>query len=179
MSETTAEVELVDRDGKTIGVAGKLEAHVAPGLLHRAVSVILFDGDRILLQRRAPTLYHFASRWSNSCCTHPRPGETPIAAARRRLLEEMRIVADLIPAGILRYEARDPATGLIEREHDHVFTGAFRGTPQPDHRLVSDWRWLDISTLRRDLANRPEAHTPWLGRVLDLASSLDTRGDTA
>jgi isopentenyl-diphosphate Delta-isomerase len=171
VSETArAEVELVDEDGRTVGVAGKLEAHVAPGLLHRAVSVFLRDDDLILLQRRASTLYHFAGRWSNTCCTHPRPGESPIEAARRRLYEEMGLRADVKQAGILRYEARDPATGLVEREHDHVFIGYFRGPPRPDERIVSDWQWLDISTVRRDQSQRPDEYTPWLVPALDLVT---------
>lgn len=166
---STSEVELVDEYGKAVGVAGKLEAHVAPGLLHRAVSVFLRDDDFILLQRRAATLYHFAGRWSNTCCTHPRPGEDPSSAARRRLEEEMGVTADLKPAGILDYEALDPATGLVEREHDHVFTGFFKGTPRPDDRLVADWQWVDIVTLYRDLFQRSDEYTPWLGPALRVA----------
>lgn len=37
------QLELVDDAGQTIGVAGKLAAHQAPGRLHRAFSVFLFS----------------------------------------------------------------------------------------------------------------------------------------
>ena len=47
-------VELVDPAGFAIGTLAKLEAHLAPGRLHRAVSVFLLDqSGRLLVQRRA------------------------------------------------------------------------------------------------------------------------------
>ena len=82
-------VTLVDADDQTLGSSGKIEAHRA-GKLHRAFSILITnpDGD-FLLQRRASCKYHFAGRWSNACCGHPRPGEETLAAARRRLAEEL------------------------------------------------------------------------------------------
>ncbi|MET9933122.1 NUDIX domain-containing protein, partial [Streptomyces sp. NPDC006324] len=75
-------LELVDEDGRTIGTAEKLTAHQAPGQLHRAFSVFLFDETgRLLLQRRALGKYHSPGVWSNTCCGHPYPGEAPFAAA--------------------------------------------------------------------------------------------------
>ncbi|MGO4758862.1 isopentenyl-diphosphate Delta-isomerase, partial [Streptomyces sp. 2MCAF27] len=78
-------LELVDEDGRTIGTAEKLSAHLAPGRLHRAFSVFLFDDEgRLLLQRRALGKYHSPGVWSNTCCGHPYPGEPPFVAAARR-----------------------------------------------------------------------------------------------
>jgi isopentenyl-diphosphate delta-isomerase len=169
MTELSEQVELVSTDGAATGQASKLEAHVAPGVLHRAVSVLIFNSDgQTLLQRRAPSSYHFADRWSNTCCTHPRPGEDPVMAARRRLDEEMGIAIELSEVGTFRYRAEDPVSGLVENEYDHVFVGTFSGTPQPDSGVVSEWMWADIGTLRRRLAADPISHTPWLPMVLDL-----------
>ena len=103
-----------------------------PGLLHRAVSVVIFDGDnRTLLQRRAPGTYHFANRWSNTCCTHPRSGEDPLAAARRRLTEEMGMTLELTEVGIFLYRAEDPVSGLVKNEYDHVFVSTSPAPPGP------------------------------------------------
>lgn len=92
-SNGTAEaimLELVDENGTTIGTAEKLAAHQAPGQLHRAFSVFLFDEQgRLLLQRRALGKYHSPGVWSNTCCGHPYPGEAPFAAAARRTYEEL------------------------------------------------------------------------------------------
>src|SRR5947209_8683844 len=91
------EVILVDSGDNEIGVAEKLEAH-RRGDLHRAFSVMVWDTrGRLLLQRRHIGKYHSGGLWTNSCCGHPRPGETPIEAAVRRLDEEMRVICDLVP----------------------------------------------------------------------------------
>jgi isopentenyl-diphosphate Delta-isomerase len=173
MTENAVElVELVSDDGVTTGTFSKLGVHVAPGLLHRAVSVVIFDGrQRVLLQRRASGVYHFANRWSNTCCTHPRPDEDPVGAAQRRLFEEMGITVDLTEAGIIRYRADDPVSGLVENEYDHVFTGTFTGTPLPERRFVSDWQWVGIADLYDRLTSDPTSHTPWLPMVLDITTT--------
>src|SRR5690606_41372820 len=87
------QVVLVDDMDNPLGAAPKLEAHRA-GALHRAISVFLFNSEgEMLLQRRAAEKYHSPSLWSNACCSHPRPGEAPHAAALRRLPEEMGLEA--------------------------------------------------------------------------------------
>lgn len=173
---TTEQVEIVDGDGKTIGTASKHEAHLAPGQFHRAVSVVIMDdNERTLLQRRGPDVYHFANRWSNTCCTHPRPDEDPGVTAARRLHEEMGIVATLTEVGTLRYRASDPTTGMIEHEYDHIFVGSFAGAPKPNRQLVSDWAWTEITILRQRLAADPDPYTPWLAKVLDLAHPFADR----
>lgn len=42
-----------------------------------------------MLQRRALEKYHCPGLWTNTCCSHPKPDETSLAAATRRLQEEM------------------------------------------------------------------------------------------
>ncbi len=65
---------LVDLDDREIGRGEKMDVH-RRGLLHRAFSVFLFSGDRLLVQRRAAGKYHSAGLWANTCCSHPRPGQ--------------------------------------------------------------------------------------------------------
>lgn len=136
----------------------KLEAH-RRGELHRAVSVFVFDGDRLLLQKRADK-YHSSGLWSNSCCSHPLPGESPPDAASRRLFEEMGVRCDLEEAFQFTYRL-DVPPDLIEHEYDHVFLGEWSGKPRPDTSEVADWRWADIETLERELATDASSFTPW------------------
>lgn len=152
-------VVLVDeRDGE-IGSADKLRAH-AEGLLHRAFSVFLYNGrDELLLQRRARAKYHTGGLWSNTCCSHPRPGEDVGAAAVRRLEEEMGIRSALSPAFGFHYRAR--VGRLWEHEYDHVFVGHFEGEPRPDPAEVEEWRWWPIEDLRQALVQDPDTFTPW------------------
>jgi isopentenyl-diphosphate delta-isomerase len=118
-------VETVDEHGLATGVAEKLEAHREPGVLHRAFSLFAFDGTgRLLLQRRAAGKYHSPLMLTNSACGHPFPGEAPATAVARRAAEELGApVEDLTELGIVQYHVHDGATGLYEREYNHVFAG--------------------------------------------------------
>jgi isopentenyl-diphosphate delta-isomerase len=165
-------VVLVDADDHEIGTEAKLRAHET-GVLHRAVSVFVFDANRrLLMQRRADGKYHSAGRWSNTCCSHPRPGESPLAAAGRRLMEEMGIECELRPAFSFIYRA-DLGNGLIEHELDHVFVGTFGGAPRPNANEVQAWGWMALPSLIADCRERPEQYTAWLPLAL---AELEGRG---
>lgn len=165
MNDAEELVVLVDESGRDIGTAPKLEAHRS-GALHRAVSVFLFDArGRLLLQRRADGKYHSAGLWSNTCCSHPRPEETPLNAARRRLRDELGVDAELSEAFSFSYFA-SLGNGLVEHELDHIFTGQFDGTPQPDPAEVSAYRWVTLADLKREMSETPDRFTAWLALVL-------------
>lgn len=159
------QVVLVDQANQVIGQAEKLRAH-REGRLHRAFSVFVVDHDgALLLQRRALEKYHSGGRWSNTCCGHPRPGEDLLAAASRRLKEEMGFVCRLIPTFEFRYRAR-VGPGLLEHEHDTVFVGAYGGTPEPDAGEVVEWKRANLATIRDDLRRRPNRYTIWFRLLL-------------
>lgn len=165
-------VILVTDDDAPVGVRRKQDAHVA-GLLHRAFSVFVFDSsDRLLLQRRSLSKYHSGGLWSNTCCSHPRPGESTRAAAHRRLFEEMGFECPLRTAFSFVYRA-DVGDGLMEHEYDHVFTGRFDGEPAPDFDEVDDWRWIPVPALERELAETPGRFTFWFRVAFD---ELRSRG---
>jgi isopentenyl-diphosphate delta-isomerase len=159
-------VIVVNALDEELGCVEKLQAHRTP-VLHRAFSVfVLDDGGAMLLQRRAAGKYHSAGLWSNACCGHPRPGEAVMAAATRRLREEMGIECSLLPAGTVSYSI-DVGGGLREDEFNHVLAGVFNGEPRPDPAEVCEWRWLTPGALRAAWQDDPGAFTPWFGLVLD------------
>jgi isopentenyl-diphosphate delta-isomerase len=165
----TEQVVLLDERGAPVGAAGKLEAH-RRGLLHRAFSVFAFSpAGELLLQQRAYGKYHSGGLWSNTCCGHPRPGEVPADAARRRLHEEFGMACgELQPAGTLRY--RSAVGGLIENELDQLFVTRVEGTPTPDAAEIAAWRYVPPGELTRWLARRPADFTAWLApawRILE------------
>jgi isopentenyl-diphosphate delta-isomerase len=155
------DVVLVDAQDREVGRADKHEAH-RTGALHRAVSVFVFDGaGRLLVQQRAEAKYHSAGLWSNSACTHPRPGESTEDAARRCLEEEMGVRAvGLEQAFSFVYRAA-VTPGLIEHELDHVFVGSYEGEPAPAPVEVSAWRLDDLEAFVASTAGHPELWTPW------------------
>jgi isopentenyl-diphosphate delta-isomerase len=163
-------VTLVDPDDNAIGSCGKIAAH-RDGRLHRAFSILITNpAGELLLQKRAARKYHFAKRWSNTCCGHPRPGEQTLAAAHRRLGEELGFSAPLEEVAQLQYRAVDTNSGLIEHEHLHIFLGCFADEPCPNQDEVGAFRWMHPNGVRRSLARFPDTFTPWFAL---LAATLE------
>lgn len=167
-------VILVDERDEEVGVQEKLQAH-REGTLHRAFSVFVFnaEGD-LLLQQRQRDKYHSGGLWSNTCCSHPRPGEPVETAARRRLQEEMGFQCDV--QHLFGFVYRAALDGVVEHEYDHVFVGRYDGDPVPDEAEVAGWRWAAPAPLQKDVARHPERYTYWfrqaLGRVLTAAPEV-------
>jgi isopentenyl-diphosphate delta-isomerase len=163
-------VELVDEAGRPMGRATVQEAHLPPGQLHRAFSVVLVDPDgRMLLQRRAATKTRFPMRWANACCGHPTPDDSVTGAANRRLREEIRLApVALTEGGVYVYYAEDPATKRIEFEYDHVLLGQIDADepllPNPDE--VADVRWIDRVALAQEMRASARSFAPWLAGVV-------------
>jgi isopentenyl-diphosphate delta-isomerase len=177
ISSTIEEKVIVvnEHDG-AIGVEDKTRAHLL-GVLHRAFSIFVMNSaGQLLLQRRALAKYHSRGLWSNTCCGHPRPGESINQASRRRLREEMGFEADLESVFQFRYRA-DLEEGLIENEYDHVLVGLFDGVPEPNPAEVAEYRWIDPTTLSLDLEAHPESYTYWFrisfDRVFEQSKQLD------
>jgi isopentenyl-diphosphate delta-isomerase type 1 len=164
-------VELVDETGEAHGETTVSAAHQPPGQLHRAFSVLLVDPDgQVLLQRRAAVKTRFPLRWANSCCGHPRPGESLAEAANRRLREELGAgPVELTEVGVYVYYAEDPATGRVEFEYDHVLRGDFLPSAPllPDPAEVAELRWADPTALETELERDPRSYAPWLGGVVN------------
>lgn len=159
-------VTLVDRDDNVVGVEEKLRAH-REGKLHRAFSVFVFDEQcRLLLQRRAPGKYHSAGLWSNTCCGHPRPGESAGSAASRRLVEEMGFSCALQDVFHVVYRA-ELDNSLVEHEVDRVFVGRYNGDLRPDPSEVDGTDWVTLPELRQRIAAEPHRFTRWLALLVD------------
>jgi isopentenyl-diphosphate Delta-isomerase len=162
-------LELFDENGVTIGTAEKLSAHLAPGRLHRAFSVFLFDEDgRLLLQRRALGKYHSPGVWSNTCCGHPYPAEPPFVAAARRTAEELGAPpAVLQEGGTVRYNHPDPASGLVEQEYNHLFVGLIRAELRPDPDEIGETAFVTPVDLEELQESGP--FSAWFPTVLEAA----------
>lgn len=141
----------------------KLEAHVK-GLRHKAVSVFVLDGDRVLMQQRALGKYHTPGLWTNTCCTHPEWDEAPETCAVRRLEEELGLTG-LTPEHRHHLEYRaDVGGGLTEHEVVDVYVAEAAANLQmalnPNEVMAVEWvRYAD---LLEQVAHKPERFTPWL-----------------
>ncbi|MBI1343022.1 MAG: isopentenyl-diphosphate Delta-isomerase [Terrimonas sp.] len=156
----THEIILVNEMDEEIGTAPKMDAH-EKGLLHRAFSVFIFNtAGKLLLQQRADEKYHCGGLWTNTCCSHPMPGEITEQAAARRLYEEMGFQTALQEIFHFTYNSRFE-NGLTEYEYDHVFAGEYEGPVQPDKKEVKDFRFLHLYKIKKMMEEDPAQFTPW------------------
>jgi len=140
----------------------KLDAHVR-NLQHLAISVFIVNGDRLLLQKRAAGKYHSGLLWANTCCSHPRWGETVEECAPRRLREELGWTIPLEKFGEITYAA-DVGGGLFENEIAHCFIAAAPADAPLDAfdpEEVAGLEWASLDQIDSQLAADPDRFTQW------------------
>jgi len=154
------QVVLVNEKDEPVGAMEKMEAH-KQALLHRAFSVFVFNknGD-VLMQQRAFSKYHSGGLWTNTCCSHPRPGEHVADAASRRLQEEMGFTTSLTKVFDFTYKANFD-NGLTEYEFDHVFTGQYDGLVDFNTEEVAAYAFMPAQELEQQIQETPERFTAW------------------
>ena len=159
------EVILVNEKDEPVGTMEKLEAH-DKGLLHRAFSILIYNSKgQLLLQRRAAHKYHSQGLWSNTCCSHPRPGESLLAAGARRLKEEMGIEAALSISGSFIYKTELPGN-IIENEYDYVLKGVTDVIPVINKDEVADFKYMDVDELKADIEQHRDLYTYWFYEII-------------
>jgi isopentenyl-diphosphate delta-isomerase len=161
VSSESEELILVDVDDKEIGYRSKADCHDGSGILHRAFSLFLFNEDgELLLQQRAAEKRLWPGFWSNSCCSHPRRGESMAIATQRRLRDELNIEADLEFAYHFCYQAEFSEAGS-ENELCHVFLGMVDGKVRPNDSEIESTRFITAGDLDAEHAAHPQRFTPW------------------
>ena len=153
-------IVLVDQKDNSIGELSKIKVH-KKSLLHRAVSVFIFDfSNKILLQKRCETKYHSANSWSNTACTYLRLDEDPIKVAHRRLYFEMGLNCELKHCFNFIYKL-GLGNGLVNHEYDHVFIGHSDIYPNFNKNEASEFKYMSIEDLEIDINKSPQNYTHW------------------
>ena len=162
----TEYVVLVDELDNKVGLMEKMEAHINP-TLHRAFSIFIFNSkNEMLLQQRALSKYHTPGLWTNTCCSHPRDGESLHDATKRRLQEEMGMQCELKEAFSFIYKA-DVMQGLVEHEFDHVFIGTSDDLPIINKDGVESFRYDTVENIKADIERNPQNYTAWFKIAFD------------
>ncbi len=173
MSEAKSYVVLVSPQGEATGQEEKLKAH-QEGLLHKAFSIFIMNSSgQMLLQQRALHKYHFAGLWSNTCCSHPSPGEPLEQAAHRRLQEELGFDTTLTEVFSFIYKEYDEKSGLTEHELDFVFTGVYNGNVSPNPQEVHSYRWVPLDKLYQEIASTPHIFSAWFKKGIALLQAKE------
>jgi isopentenyl-diphosphate Delta-isomerase len=159
-------VILVDKKDNPLGEMEKMEAH-EKAVLHRAFSIFIFNDDnQLMLQQRALSKYHSPGLWTNTCCSHPRPGEEVGNAAQRRLVEEMGFGCEVKKIFDFIYKAKLDK-GLTEHEFDHVFFGRYNESPKINPAEVKSWKWMSMEAIALDMKGSPDKYTIWFQIAFD------------
>lgn len=153
-------VVLVNKKDQEIGTMEKMEAH-QKGLLHRAFSVFILNSKgEMLIHRRALGKYHSPGLWTNTCCSHPRPNETVLDAANRRLDEEMGMGESLSEVVSFVYHHKFD-NGLVEHEFDHILTGISDALPSINEDEVDSYKYMGIEELEQSMKQNPDDYSIW------------------
>lgn len=155
------ELILVDELDREIGAKPKSECHEGSGILHRAFSIFVFNEvDELLLQQRSAEKPLWPNYWSNTCCSHPRRGESMETAAARRLEQELGFECGLEFLYKFKYHAQYGAVGA-EHEYCWVYYGRYDGPVDVNVKEIGDWRFMSVAALDAELEQAPERFTPW------------------
>ena len=161
VSSEAEELILVDEKDRTVGYRSKADCHDREGRLHRAFSVFVFNGQgEVLLQQRAPGKRLWPLFWSNSCCSHPRRGESMEEALHRRLAQELRIACRLHFLYKFRYQASFGEAGS-EHELCSVYVGRSDDLVRANATEIKDCRYVRPDALDWEIESNPDAFTPW------------------
>ncbi len=165
-------VVLVDENNHEIGTAPKETVHTQNTPLHRGFSLFLFNSkNELLLTRRALTKKTFPGVWTNTVCGHPAPGESAVAAAKRRLKDELGIdlqgprpgnqgealVREVAP---YRYRFAD-ANGIVENEICPVLVAHADIEPKPNKDEIEAWKWIDWKEFLVEIKQNHTFYSPW------------------
>ncbi len=159
-------VVLLDSEGQSIGTAPKDRVHTADTPLHSAFSIFLFDGrGGMLAQQRAFSKQTWPGIWSNACCGHPLPGETHLAAAHRRLKQELNLDGIALSLALPDFRYRAEFQGIVENEICPVFIGRSQQEPTLNPEEVAAVEWIDweafLEACQGKTNTRFDAFSPW------------------
>ncbi|MEM8561948.1 MAG: isopentenyl-diphosphate Delta-isomerase [Pseudomonadota bacterium] len=154
---------LVNPKDEVTGYESKVNAHSGAGKLHRAFSIFLFDGpDWVLLQQRSDKKPLWPGYWANSCCSHPRRGETFELAVKRRLYEELGVRAPLVRLYQFQYHASYLDLGS-EHELCTVYAGSYsrKRSLYTNSEEIQSWGWFSTVKINQWIADSEEIFAPW------------------
>lgn len=161
VSNASEQLILVDDHDREIGFKPKTDCHLGNGVLHRAFSIFVFNSaNDLLLQQRSPAKMLWPGYWSNTCCSHPRRGESMATAVTRRLTQELGFTCPLEFLYKFKYQAQFGSVGA-EHELCSVYFGRHDGPVDVNVTEIAAWRFVGVEALERELAAAPQTFTPW------------------
>jgi len=156
---------VVNEDDEEIGYEDELKCHEGDGILHRAFTILIFAGDRLILQERSGQKRLWPEFWETSCSGHPRAGEEMVDSSMSRLECELGFRTQLEDIGRFLYRERYQNIGT-EYELCHVLRGEYAGGLSPNPQEVAKVRYVKLDLLLREIKEKRNRFAPWLEKAL-------------
>ncbi len=161
VSNASEQLSLVDDHDREVGFQAKTDCHTGKGVLHRAFSIFVFNSrQELLLQQRSLSKMLWPGYWSNTCCSHPRRGESMATAVTRRLSQELGFTCPLDYLYKFKYHAQFGGVGA-EHELCSVYFGRYDGPVDVNVTEIAAWRFVGVEALEAELEAAPQTFTPW------------------
>lgn len=123
-------LEVVDEDGKVVGIENRKKIHTE-GLLHKEVHVIFVTPKReVVFQHREKNKASMPDKLDATAGGHVDPGEDTLTAALREAVEETGLEINkgsLVFGGIARSKIYEPNTGVTNNVMRDVYGYLFEG----------------------------------------------------
>jgi isopentenyl-diphosphate delta-isomerase len=155
-------ITVVNKDDKIIGFENKEKCHSNNGILHRAVTIFIFDkNNQLFITKRSKFKKLWPQFWETSCSTHLHPGETYEQAGKRRLARELGFSCKLKILLKFSYKAQYKNIGS-ENEICPLLIGRYDDKITPNRKEIADYKWVTVNKLKNEIDRNPEEFTPWL-----------------
>jgi isopentenyldiphosphate isomerase len=139
--------EVVDHEGRTIGIAPRSVVHGNPSLRHRVVHVLVFNSHgELLLQRRSLRKDIAAGKWDTSVGGHVAPGEELPFSAQREMREELGISSDDVEFLYSYVYSDDNESELV-----HTFRCLHDGPFAVNHDEIEEIRFWSLEAIRAEI----------------------------
>lgn len=151
---------VVNENDQAIGLETKENCHAGKGILHRAITIFVFNSqNQILLTKRSALKKLWPNFWDTSCSTHLQEGQTNEQAGEKRLREEIGFSCQLKSVLKFQYQANFKNIGS-ENELCYLLIGHYAGGVKPNPDEVSEYKWLSPEQLKNEIGHQDI--TPWL-----------------
>ena len=157
-------VILVDENDNPIGKEDKVKCHLPNGILHRAFTALIFNGEgKLLLTKRSDKKMLWPSYWDGTIASHPRESETYVSSAERRMPEEIGIDCKMNYMNKFEYHVPYKDIGseneicgtLIRIVDDFDETCLIKDE-------ISEIKWIDPDELKNELQQNMDVYCPWM-----------------
>ncbi len=149
ISDNSEKLEIVDSEGRVIGLAERSELHGNPSLIHKVVHVLVFNRKgELLLQKRSRRKDVAPGKWDTSVGGHVGAGEAVLSAARREMEEELGITGCE-----LRHLYRYLFSNSLESELLETFSCVHEGRIDFNRAEIDEVAFWELEKIRRGLGS--------------------------